>query len=706
MKLKIKTKRKKSRYKKNTLKNKKAGASITDDKEEDLIIETFIPFDMSNYQFNSKDVSIHELINGLILLRLVNSKSRVQLNELCLSIEDLDISQINIMEETFPNTMKQKDIQTWNRLGQNEWPFYYGMYIETPNTLFILLRGTRNELSIDWEYNIDYTLVEFLGGYVHKGFLDIFLNYIQPHLDIILNYGNIDSPNLIICGYSLGSALAYLTSFYIAKNYPEIFTKVRILLYSLPPIGDISFNNLYQLSSLYALNTINVIFNNDPLPKVGYSAKVFAYLHIPQNISVVIPDETNFPWIRKFFKPKEIADYHKIKYFLPILKTLQQQSIELEMSTNGDIFDLYQLPNYPVFLEEISHNQILYLPILTYEGLQTIYFLKNTNNQVVLFIDNKKVIINNIEIISDHNVKLFNPLYLDEIMELNREYTEAQLTQYQITFMIESNQGYYILKFSRSHMNIILHLISILHYQDKSFELPTVDLHNTAIIYHQESNHIETTKLPVLNLNPDLDLSIISLQQYLMLKPSSITKDEEFVVLESLTLEEYLETDSLNEINHLPENLFVIIVDYRMAEGRLHYLRHNSTLGNHYLEINTIYMDFKNSHIIINHDMIIEQDKPDLEQFCISLIELLMKDLVFHNPLYNCNLILNSNETGGLINTYIPIYFDVNIKIGFTDDNILYLVEYNKQKLVTLEILQTYGIPNLIIEILIKHFKL
>ena len=649
---------------------KKGGSTIevTDD-DYGEIVETFIPFTMINYKFNSVEISIEELINGLVLLRLVNSKNRVQCEELCQSIEDFNISQIKIMNHpSFPDTMKQTDRDTWNETGQGDWPFYYGMYIHTPQTLFLLLRGTRSDLSIDWNYNMNYTLVEFLGGYVHQGFLDIFKQYIQPHLDTIIdNCRQSNTPNLIICGYSLGSAVAYITSYYISKIYPEAFSKVRILLYSLPPLGDIKLNQLYQMSSLYALNTINIIFNNDPLPKLRLPARGLVKLHIPTNISVIIPDEEWFPWIRN---PKNIIEYHKIKSFLPILKTLQQQSITLKTTTVGDIFNLYQLSNYHLLLDNIGHNHILYFPILTYLGQQTIYFVKNNTNQIVVFLDNTIVIIDKIEILADHIVRVFKPEYQQIITELNEQCSEPQLEEFQITFMLQSNgDKEYIVKCSLSNVSNVLHLISILDTPDRlPFEFKTVQTHTTAIIYNKQANHTQTTDLPLLDINPDV--LFISLQQHLILKPISLidNDDDDFVMVESETLSQYLEPEY---------GVFVIMVEYQLSQGTLYYL-----IDNHYLEISNIYLDFIESNIILNNDIVIPQDKVNILQLFVSLMELLMEDLLFPEPLYNCHhLILNYNQPSQL--TYLPIYLGDNTFIGFNESKKLFLVENNNPQLIT-----------------------
>ena len=704
-----KNKKNTNKNKKNTIKNKKnienkkntidkkekllkiKGGSTIEVTEDDYdeIIETFIPFTMINYKFNSVEISIEELINGLVLLRLVNSKNWVQCEELCQSIDNFTISQIKIMNHPFPDTMNQTDIDTWNELGQDEWPFYYGMYIHKPQTLFLLLRGTRSELSIDWNYNMNYTLVEFLDGYVHQGFLDIFEQYIQPHLDTIIdNCRRTNTSNLIICGYSLGSAIAYITSYYISKTYPEAFTKVRILLYSLPPLANIQLNNLYQMSSLYALNTINIIFNNDPLPKLRLPARGLAKLHIPKNISVIIPGEEWFPWIRN---PIKIIEYHKIKSFLPILKTLQQ-SIILETTTNGDIFNLYQLSNYHLLLDSIGHSHILYFPILTYRGQQTIYFVKNNTNQIVLFIDNTIVIIDKIEILADHIVRVFNPEYQPIITELNEKYSEPQLEEFQITFMLQRNRDKeYILKCSLSNFPIVLHLISILEIPDRTpFEFKTVQTHTTAIIYNKQANHTQNTNLPLLDINPNS--LFISLQQHLILKPVSlIDDDDEFVMVESETLSQYLEPEY---------GVFVIMVEYRLSQGKLYYL-----IDDHYLEISNIYLDFIDNNIILNNDIVIPQDKVNILQLFDSLMELLMEDLLFPDPLYNCqNLILNYNQHSQL--TYLPICLGENTFIGFNETKELFLVKNNNLQLITKPELLTKitQLPTDMIQILNKYW--
>lgn len=699
----IKNKNTTIKFKKNTtIKNKKklskikkGGMDMTGydvdliDGKFTMIDETFIPFTMTNYQFNSVEISIEELINGLVLLRLVNSKSRPQLIELCDTIEELDIEQIMIMDNgEFPDIMTKKgkdkkmDIVVWNELGLDEWPFYYGMYIETPTTLFLLLRGTRNELAIDWSHNMDWTLVEFLGGEVHRGFLIIFQQYIQPHLDtIILNSMALNRDNLIICGYSLGSALAYITSFYISKIYPQAFTKVRILLYSLPPLGNRHLNRLYQMSSLYALNTINIIYNNDPLPYMGLPANALTKLHIPSNISVIIPDEEWFPWIRN---PKKIIEYHKIKYFLPILKTLQKQSIILETTTNGDIFNLYQLPDYHLLLDNIGHNHILYFPILTYLGPQTIYFAKNNTNQVVLFIDNTIVIIDKIEILAEHIVRVFNLEYQQIITELNEQCSEPQLEEFQITFMVESNgDTEYILKCRLSNIPIVLHLMSILEIPDRvPFEFKTVQTHTTAIIYNKQANHTQTTHLPLLDINPDL--LFISLQQHLILQPVSIDDGDEFVMVENENLSQYLEPEY---------GIFVIMVEYQLSQGKLYYL-----IDNHYLEISNIYLNFIESNMILNNDIVIPQDKVNILQLFDSLMELLMEDLLFPEPLYNCqNLILNYNQQSQL--TYLPIYLGENTFIGFNETKQLFLLENNTLQLIADNTLQLIATPEILSKI-------
>lgn len=140
------------------------------------------------------------------------------------------------------------------------------------NTLYICFRGTSSLQ--DWKINLDSRLIEYKKNNnkfkIHNGFYTQYnsvKNNIMPFIMKNNTYNNI-----VICGHSLGGALATICSFDLCDNIYN--SNITCVTFGSPRVGDKKFVNLYNN---YNISTHRIVISGDPVPKWPLNGN---YIHI------------------------------------------------------------------------------------------------------------------------------------------------------------------------------------------------------------------------------------------------------------------------------------------------------------------------------------------------------------------------------------------------------------------------------------------
>ncbi len=133
-------------------------------------------------------------------------------------------------------------------------------YYETEDYFLFSFRGTQE--GMDWGTNLNAQMVKFSDGIgmVHTGFHKAFLS-IKTLVDAAL-HKNMDK-QIIICGHSLGGALANLTAAYLRKKGHQ---KLMIYTFGSPLVGDSEFG--HHFSKVEPIISYRFVHNQDLIPMV------------------------------------------------------------------------------------------------------------------------------------------------------------------------------------------------------------------------------------------------------------------------------------------------------------------------------------------------------------------------------------------------------------------------------------------------------
>ena len=125
--------------------------------------------------------------------------------------------------------------------------------IEYPNTFVIVFRGSVNKQ--DWLDDFSFQTVDFYNTNVSIGFLSC----LNEDKNRQLKYNK----PIIICGHSLGGAVAQLHAFELALLGNNVS---KVVTFGSPFVGAKSFQEAYD--NLLKVNTFRYINGNDIVPKM------------------------------------------------------------------------------------------------------------------------------------------------------------------------------------------------------------------------------------------------------------------------------------------------------------------------------------------------------------------------------------------------------------------------------------------------------
>lgn len=160
----------------------------------------------------------------------------------------------------------------------------------TPTTRYFIFMGS-NEVK-DWLYNVFFVkkVVPYAGTNpsikVHAGFLDTYLKV----RDEVLRYAtraDLKSKSIVVCGHSLGSAIATFAALDIAYN---ITRRVECFITGTPRVGNKHFKRSYntRVPATTRMTLGNDIIAQLPPRVFGFTHIATTYEHIGSKTSISI----------------------------------------------------------------------------------------------------------------------------------------------------------------------------------------------------------------------------------------------------------------------------------------------------------------------------------------------------------------------------------------------------------------------------------
>jgi predicted lipase len=174
----------------------------------------------------------------------------------------------------------------------------YIIYNIEQNSIIVTFRGTNSFLSIKHDVNLTKKRKEDDIKF-HKGFyknIEGLVNRIINSMIYIYskNKKELKPPKVIICGHSLGGALATLFSYYYIKWYDnwvkkldtKIFKKkIYVITWGTPRVGNKKFVSVYnKLIELKQIEMLRCVVQNDPI--VSLPLRIMGFYHVGKKYKV------------------------------------------------------------------------------------------------------------------------------------------------------------------------------------------------------------------------------------------------------------------------------------------------------------------------------------------------------------------------------------------------------------------------------------
>jgi hypothetical protein len=191
-------------------------------------------------------------------------------------------------------------------------------------SLFVCFRGTSSLKDV--KTDLDISLLDIKIGSVnckvHLGFYKQYISISDVLFEHILQ--NLHFNELIICGHSLGGALATLATLDLIHKLPNC--NIKCITFGSPRVGNIDFVNLYNEKIQKSYRIVN---HKDP---IQYFPLHHLYYHVHPSIcfkkrEVVIKDKIH--WCIRIFNLIKNVDwlnpikYHRTQYYVKKLALLK-----------------------------------------------------------------------------------------------------------------------------------------------------------------------------------------------------------------------------------------------------------------------------------------------------------------------------------------------------------------------------------------------
>ena len=207
----------------------------------------------------------------------------------------------------------------WDELGlslvkwiENKKSDTQGFVATKGKSIYVVWRGSESKKDFQNDASIDK--VPFLndGEKVHIGFKycwESVLGDTYDAIDSALENLQGETTDIVVCGYSLGGAVATLYAHSIKKHYPKY--NIKSVTIGSPRVGNKTFKDNYDLSDI---DTLRIVHNNDLVTHTPYIKfyHVNYQLRLDNNGNVLKRDKSLdalWLYIKALFSGKNIKDH-------------------------------------------------------------------------------------------------------------------------------------------------------------------------------------------------------------------------------------------------------------------------------------------------------------------------------------------------------------------------------------------------------------
>lgn len=173
------------------------------------------------------------------------------------------------------------------------------------NTIYISFRGTSDKR--DMITDGAYFSKKFLDTKAHRGCVHAFYDVEHIILDVLNGFMNPEiSYNIILCGHSLGGALANLWMYYL--NYTQCIKYNSIKLVTCGSLKVFIKRNLTKTHDIFITNALRITHADDIVPSLPPETLVLTlmrqeYIHVGEHWSIGVEDD------KHSFKEHKIKNY-------------------------------------------------------------------------------------------------------------------------------------------------------------------------------------------------------------------------------------------------------------------------------------------------------------------------------------------------------------------------------------------------------------
>ena len=213
----------------------------------------------------------------------------------------------------------QKEQIKWSDYGlelvkwiENKKSDTQGFVATRDKSIYVVWRGSESKKDFQNDASIDK--VPFLneGEKVHIGFKSCWESVVgdtYDAIDIALENLQGETTDIVVCGHSLGGAVATLYAHSIKKHYPDY--NIKSVTIGSPRVGNKTFKDNYDLSDI---DTLRIVHNNDLVTHTPYIKfyHVNYQLRLDNNGNVLKRDKSLdalWLYIRALFSGKNIKDH-------------------------------------------------------------------------------------------------------------------------------------------------------------------------------------------------------------------------------------------------------------------------------------------------------------------------------------------------------------------------------------------------------------
>jgi len=190
-------------------------------------------------------------------------------------------------------------------------------------TLYVVFRGTSSKKDAQNDVSIDKVPFIKEGEKVHIGFLSSWNSVKEIILNLIPKYKNIDK--VVVCGHSLGAAVATLCAYNISCVYEDL--RVESCTIGSPRVGNKTFKDNYDLRKI---KTFRIVNNNDVVtrsPYIGFY-HVNHMLRIDRNGNIkkfLVDWNRIWDYLKSMVTGKNVKDHMTNSYMSSLKKWYDKQ---------------------------------------------------------------------------------------------------------------------------------------------------------------------------------------------------------------------------------------------------------------------------------------------------------------------------------------------------------------------------------------------